>query len=173
MKISNPPLGVASVITANLADGAVTQVKMAYARCLLRNSVAIAVANGAGQPALTLDTEEYDTAALHSTAINTSRITIPAGFTLFRHGFCCSVNTIVALSVYQLIPFKNGLAFNTNGGVRIVPGGAADTLQLVYNSPWYVVAPGDFFELMPFQTTGGPINYWNQLRDYWYAEVMA
>src|SRR6185436_11148478 len=47
-------------------------------RCLATNSTALTVTAG-NTTALTLDSETFDVGAMHSTAVNTSRITIPTG----------------------------------------------------------------------------------------------
>jgi hypothetical protein len=118
-----------------------------FSGVLLDNSASYNISNNTAT-ALTFDTETYDTDAYHSTATNTSRITIPAGkagyFQVGGH-FEMNANTsgFRILSIY-----KNGSVYKT---VLATPSGLEPSMMITCP---ILLAVGDYVELFYTQTSG-------------------
>lgn len=123
--------------------------------CRAYNNAAISLANGV-TTAITLNSERYDNAAVHSTSSNTSRFTVPTG----------------AGGKYM---FMGNVAFAANGtGVRAINGRLNGTTTLSENSyapaaasifdteisfcTVYALSAADYVEMTAFQTSGGALN---------------
>lgn len=117
--------------------------------CRVHNSAAISVANGGVLVLMTFDTELYDTDTMHSTVLNTGRITI---------------NTAGVYQVSGCVGFTRGTDY-TQSGALIRLNGATYVVQTVVgtetiasdehfwralSAPYKFVA-GDFIELLAFQ----------------------
>ncbi len=112
---------------------------------------------------LTLDSEDVDVGAMHSTSVNTSRLTVPAGAGGFYVAFGQSSFAPNATGVRALELFKNGataLAYTQ----QISAG--AGTLA-AFNVLWAgVLAAADYVELRAFQSSGGALNVGNGTREF-------
>lgn len=98
------------------------------------------------------DTEVYDTDNLHSTSVNTSRMTIPTGWTWARVAGMVYVNNVtINVNFLQTAVYKNGAAFN-GYPIDLRTSGSVTMLTNVCSAPVPVVA-GDYFELMWFINT--------------------
>jgi hypothetical protein len=121
--------------------------------CHVYNASSISLTSGVAT-ALTFDTERVDVGGLHSTAVNTGRITIPAG----EGGFYLIGGTCEFASNATGI---RGLDIRLNGATYIArtknlasSGGAhyAEVATL------YQLAATDYVELVASQTSGGALN---------------
>jgi hypothetical protein len=117
------------------------------------NSANISVANNAVQ-ALTFDSERYDTASMHSTSVNTSRLTctVAGWYAIGAH----AIHDANATGVRGLYIRMNGATFI--GPVEGPAGataarGTAQTVVTVYQ-----LAVGDYVEAWAFQNSGAALN---------------
>jgi hypothetical protein len=124
-----------------------------FVGCSIRNSAAISVSNNTDQ-ALTFDEEAYDTDAMHSTASNTSRITIATGkggYYEFRWtGLWASNNT----GNRRLKLRKNGSTEYQSSALTV----KGDGLTGIATSIVVSANAGDYFELLAFQDSGGALD---------------
>lgn len=147
LRLSHPPAGTAS--------GANTGSRY---RCSLFNSGSQVVGTGGAGTALLFDSETDDVGNLHDTSISTSHVTIPAvnyrGVWIFIGQASFAAN---ATGVRHLFINKNAVALPGSATLRTVVSAASTEIM---NSLGYAVdpAPGDYFELMAFQTSGGNLN---------------
>ena len=148
--MSGTPTFAAANITGNLANTHID----AYA-CRVTNSADQSVANNTNT-ALTFDTERFDTAALHSTSSNTSRITVPtggAGKWMIGGHIAFAGNTTGARYVGLRVNGTDYIAFQ-----EAITTAATTTLGLCSVATLYALADGDYVELIAFQTSGGNLN---------------
>jgi hypothetical protein len=125
----------------------------------LVNSTTIAVNNNT-TTTVTFDTETFDTDAFHSTATNTSRITIPAGkagkYSIIQSGFFIGSNST---GYGALFLFKNGTQFCEN--YLYFDGASKSDLQLY--TTVLDLAEGDYIETRVSQTSGGTLSWYPQV----------
>lgn len=122
-------------------------------RTRLRNSVDITLAT-AVDTAVTFNTEDFDVGGMHSTAVNTSRITIPAGGQgYYELGGNLRFATN-ATGTRRISMFVNGV---TRIALVVLPAvtGVATCIQC---STFYQLAAGDYVELFALQDSGGNLN---------------
>jgi hypothetical protein len=126
-----------------------------WARASAYNSAAQSVPD-ATATALTFDSEDFDAGSMHSTSVNTSRITIPASkggvyLILGGAGFAPS-----ATGYRQLDIKKNGATTLTTITVPSNTGGSPTGVFQVH----FIVtlAAGDYVELIATQNSGGALN---------------
>ncbi len=123
-------------------------------RCRVYNSANISLTSGVAT-ALTFDTEVEDTGAMHSTSVNTSRITIPSGGAgWYRMGAC--VRFAANTTGYREVKIQ------ANGSVdlviqRVPNSGATDDSRVACHTEYPLVA-GDYIELVATQNSGGALN---------------
>lgn len=124
--------------------------------CLSYNAGAQSIPSGA-ITVLTMDSESFDTAGIHSTSSNTSRHTIPAGqgglwtCTVRAHG------AAFAAAQAGIILYKNG-----TGGTRIGADARAGTTgvnNIIECTVTLQMSAGDYFEAAIFQNSGSSQNY--------------
>ena len=103
---------------------------------------------------LSLDSEDWDLGAFHSTSVNTSRLTVPvggAGSYLIRGKLrfaAAAGGTLRGISIY-----KNGSAIKYHSHPVNNPVTADFEIASVE-----VLAAGDYIELACYQDTGGNLN---------------
>lgn len=122
--------------------------------CDVYNSGAQSCAN-ATWVAMTADSEVFDTNSLHSTSVNTSRITIPTGF-----------DGIWLISAYTAHAFNaaggRGLAIKKNGTsfelTNHQPAIAATYGNAITTCGTLSLAAGDYVEALTWQLSGGNLN---------------
>ncbi len=118
--------------------------------CRVYNNASINIAT-ATNTALTFNSERYDVGGMHSTSVNTSRITIPTGGGGVYHLGGCVVFASNATGV-------RAVWLMLNGATRIVqqaqPASSA-TDQAITVSCDYKLAAADYVELFVFQSSGG------------------
>jgi len=102
---------------------------------------------------VTFNDEFFDTDAFHSTATNTSRITIPSGKD-GKYLFTYNVNFAANSSGIRVINFKkNGTLFATT-----TIGATPTDKARVQGSMVFDLVATDYVELESFQTSGGSLN---------------
>lgn len=155
--------GTMSIVTrfvvsvVNAATGAVTLVNLsnigAFRGALATDSSEFTMTTGV-QADLDFDGEEYDTDNIHSTSVNPSRLTVPAGVT--RIQCWCRLDGTGDESfgdfIIQLV--KNGSGIPV-GGFHINLEQTTSLFKFTTISTVLFVNPGDFFELRVFQNSGG------------------
>lgn len=121
--------------------------------------VARQIANATVGVFLPFSNVEYDTNGFFNPAFPT-RLTIPQGVTEVRLGaqliFDTNQNGMRQLVIKKNYPSGGGWyagvpANNTRG----VPGTSTDINAW---TPWIIVQPGDYFEVEPYQDSGGVLN---------------
>jgi hypothetical protein len=123
-----------------------------FVGCRLFNSADQSLAN-ATATAVTFNSETYDTDGFHSTATNTSRITIPAGkggYYLFSAATRWPGGNSTGLRAQYL--YKNGVEIWA--GTFFAPTNTTVNETLIYTQIFSAVAT-DYFELFAYQSTGG------------------
>jgi hypothetical protein len=104
--------------------------------------------------AITFNSEDYDVTALHSTATNPSRMTVPTGagglYQIDGKIFYDANATGIRVARIQ----KNGALIST----QVTHPGTAAGQQCVAVSIRLVLVAGDYVELVGFQDSGGPLN---------------
>lgn len=125
--------------------------------CALRHSVTQSHATSSTWQALVFDTEDEDTAAMHSTVSNTSRITVP-------------VTGLYVVSAEVTFAFNaNGLravGFRANGSGTSGPNkkGRIQTWGVINSDTYLSVATtlklsaNDYLEVVAFQNSGAALN---------------
>lgn len=129
-----------------------------FATCVLSATGNVSCSN-ATETALTFSTEDLDTDTMHSTSVNTSRITIN---TSGWYEFCGYANfsNSSATGFRRLVLWKNGVGTGT--AVRQcleIPS----TIDVTTSLQWIQqCAGGDYFELGAYQSSGGAENVTNR-----------
>jgi hypothetical protein len=157
----NLPIGTtAQVLTA---DTTVSPYKVKWATpasstptfigCSVYKSALQAAAN-ATSVILTFDLEAFDTDAFHSTSVNNSRITIPAG-----KGGKYLVNSIVGFAsngsgIRSVSLYKNGSYIN-----ELVQGAPISGSSSYFNMSYVAsLVATDYLEIVVYQDSGGSLN---------------
>lgn len=123
-------------------------------RCRIYNSANISLTSGV-VTALTFDTETMDDGGMHSTSVNTSRITVPSdGAGWYSIGGC--VRFAANSTGYREIKIT------LNGSIdihvsRVPNSGATDDVRVTIHTE-YPLAVGDYVELNATQNSGGALN---------------
>lgn len=122
--------------------------------CRVFNSAAISIATSGTIQVLTFDSERFkNQAALHSTSVNTSRITISdPGVYMVTAGIEFANNvTGSRLAIFKL----NGTTFLN--GLEVPAAVGTETTVLTISTIWKFAA-NDFIEVWAKQTSGGALN---------------
>lgn len=125
-----------------------------YARALAKKSASQSFTGGAAAVAIQWDDEEYDTASIHDSVTNNTRLTVPAGVTQARLAF--NVQTANIAGVSRATVGRNGSTTPEVG----LPSDSCDTGgsdNLGAPGAWVSVSPGDYFELFLTQANTGSI----------------
>ena len=138
-----------------------------FVGCSLYASANIALGNDAS-PILTWDSEVFDTDAFHSTATNTSRITIPSGKG-GKYLLIASVGFAADSDGYRLGGFlKNGL----NNLYATQVANLSATIAPIINFSTIVEAVAtDYFEVQVNQTSGGNLNFLGGIANNRYSAI--
>jgi hypothetical protein len=103
---------------------------------------------------ITLNSERFDTDSFHSTASNTSRLTVPTGmggiYQITAQARFASNSTGIRLILVRL----NGTTTIAQQSMTAISGNETDmVLSTVYN-----LAAGDYVELLAYQNSGGNLD---------------
>jgi hypothetical protein len=126
-----------------------------YIGCSAFNSATQGISN-ATWTALTLDSENFDTTAIHSTSSNTSRMTVPSGKGgkwLFD-GYAEFASNTTGLRAVDL--YVNGVSSGPMNRVGSPPA-TADLFTLTTRNV-FLLAATDYVELFCYQASGGSLN---------------
>jgi hypothetical protein len=117
-------------------------------------SANVSTTNAAGT-IINFDTERIDTDAYHSTATNTSRLTVPVG-KAGKFALGCSAVFANNATGYRNISFrKNGASyFNNISAANVGASGNAGVMVTMV----YELLEGDYFEIDAYQNSGGSLN---------------
>ena len=157
----SPSMGDLAQLTKEQATGKFGDLPVGYRDLGVRafNSANISISNNT-TTAITLDSERWDTGELHSTSVNTSRITLTtAGNYLIVGIIEWGAN---ATGSRQVQIRRNGDSATNIGIITqgATPGGAGFvTTQVI--SIYYQLVVGDFIELFVYQDSGGALNVLN------------
>jgi hypothetical protein len=120
--------------------------------CRVYNSASIVVANTTWT-ALTFDTERYDTAAMHSTASNTSRLTAPVAGLYLITGHIAWGNNAVG---ERLVAIRHNDATDIANVSLFGTAGSTSSLMKTVSTVWKMAA-SDYVELRVYQSAGGSL----------------
>lgn len=125
----------------------------AQPRCVAYNSATQTIASGSNV-AITFDSEETDVGAMHSTAVNTGRITIPTGgdgvyLLIARVNFPAN-----ATGQRQVYLFKNGAQMTGS----IVPATSGSYQWLLEVTAVRALVAGDYIEVFAYQDSTANMN---------------
>lgn len=125
-------------------------------RCRVSNSAAISHTTSGTAQVLTFDTELLDSGGMHSTSVNTGRITVPTG------GGGMYVISATASFAANATGFRS-LQIRVNGVTTIAQQmpmcvTTAATQTHVNVSTMYPLAAGDYLEVLANQNSGGALN---------------
>jgi len=105
------------------------------------------------QQALLCDTNLIDTSSIHSTTVNTSRFTVPAGYA-GKWSIAAQAQWVPgSVGARQLSVFKNGVQ---QQGASVVGGVTSN--QSEYVEQTLQCAVGDYLEIYAFQNSGAPVS---------------
>lgn len=117
------------------------------------NSANISIAN-ATATLLTYDTERYDTDTIHSTSVNTGRLTC---FTAGKYAIFAVVQWAANVTGRRSLQIRiNGTTTIVNDSRMAVTDAGAGTVQAV--ATVYELAVGDYVESIVVQASGGALN---------------
>jgi hypothetical protein len=126
--------------------------------CLVFNAANQNITSGAfNNP--TWDSEVYDTDAIHSTSVNTSRLTVPSPYTKVELLGRMEMAAAAGGTVRAVDITKNGSGAYA-GYARVDSTSFSGTIntRIQVQTPMLDVVAGDFFEMRPFQDTGAGVN---------------
>jgi hypothetical protein len=114
------------------------------------NSGSISIPNGTA-PILTFNSERYDSNGLHSTSVNTSRLTAPsAGIYIIGAATAFAANATGMRSIAIRINGTTFIAGNTT------PAASGEQSMIVVSA--WSMAIGDYAETTAYQNSGGALN---------------
>lgn len=125
-------------------------------RVRVYNSVNISLVNATDQGA-TYDSEVFDTHGLHSTSVNTGRLTIPSGEDGYYH---VGVNGRFATSATgsrRIGIWVNGITTGTRIAHILVPPASGIPTVITLTTYW-PFSSGDYIETAFYQDSGGALN---------------
>lgn len=139
--------------------------------CRVFNSVDFSHNSSGSYLAVTFDSERFDTASMHSTVSNTSRITIPASSTgkyIVGGNISFAAN---ATGERRCGSRQNGTTFISLDAQPTASGASATELN---PNTVYAFTAADYAELMAFQNSGGTLavsfgaNYSPEFWAFWF-----
>lgn len=121
----------------------------------LTNTVTISIPN-VTETTVTFDQERFDTNALHSTSINTGRLTAPVAgkYLIFANVVFLANATGERVALVRLNGGTANIAYGNN-----MPGSGFASINL---ATVYSLAAGDYVELRVFQSSGGALTIGKQ-----------
>lgn len=165
------PISLGYDAIGDLADAVDAQFRAPIPACRVYHGANQSIANNLFT-ALTFNSERYDTAAMHSTSVNPTRITIPAAGIYSIGG---NVSFQAHATGYRGLGIRlNGTAYLASVLVPAVLGGVVGTeIDIAGN---YVLAANDYIELMVGHTAGVALNVMlapNYSPEFWATRLGA
>jgi hypothetical protein len=109
--------------------------------------------NNSSDTAVTFNTESYDTDGIHDNVTNNTRLTVPAGVSYVDIGYNLAWASGAADTLRASWITKNGV----NIGIGDYRSSKYEQRATVKTGP-IAVTPGDYFQLLVFQESGGALN---------------
>lgn len=122
--------------------------------CRVYNSASISIAN-ATPTLLTFNSEDFDVGDMHSTSVNTGRITIPTAGKYLIGATICWAPSVYTFLEARLI--KNGVV-DPFMDIDSAENGSGAGHSRRHLSTVLDCAAGDYFEIQVYQVTGGNLN---------------
>lgn len=120
--------------------------------------------------ALNFDSEDHDDYGMHSTSVNTSRITIPSGAGGVYLVSAAAVFATNAAGIRLIWIQKNGTTAVSTYAIQL---GQSANVAIVQTQCLIALAAADYIEAMVFQDSGGALNVGNattrELRNQFFA----
>jgi len=142
-----------SVIRGN--DNFDSNTGAAYRGAVITHSVGQSHTTSGAWQILVFDSEDIDTEALHDTATNNSRITVPTGVTKVRLkgqiDFASNATGNRGAFIY-----KNSASLGSALNQKAAISGLATQIQV--RSKTLIVSAGEYFELAGYQSSGGALS---------------
>lgn len=158
-------------VTINGTDATVRDVPQAFIGARVFNSTTQNISSGGGLTAVTYDSEAFDSDGFHSTSVNTSRLTIPAGLGgkyLIGGSWAFAANAngerYYTLRVNGSTEIAEARILNNTAG----PEATAQTISAIYD-----MAAGDYVEFTVFQNSGSTLasGTANRNRNFWIVKL--
>jgi hypothetical protein len=143
---------VDAIIAGNVEWGGF-QTAPTQPRCVVYNSTTQSLSDSTLTTML-FDTEDFDIGGLHSTSVNTGRATCPSSGTgiylvLAKVAYVANATGIRVVRIR-----KNGSDFTTQSTQAATAAG----VQVVQSIGLAALTPGDYVEVIGFQSSGGALN---------------
>lgn len=121
-------------------------------RCRVYNNANISHTTSGTQQALTFNSERYDTDTMHSTAVNTGRITFTTAGT---YAVFANIEFASNATGYRSLEFRiNGATFIAS---NVAQTNATQVTRMALYTE-YVFSAGDYVECIANQSSGGALN---------------
>ena len=122
--------------------------------CRAYNSANVSIATGAFT-AVTLNSERYDNAAVHDTATNTARFTVPSGGD-GKYVFACGAAVAASAGGIErnLAVYKNAATVAARCGAPF----SASIITFFSLFTVYSMSAADYFDMRVYQDSGGALN---------------
>ena len=150
------PSGDDTNIDLRLSGKGTGRVIIPFRGCLVYLDANQSIPNSSGT-SINFDQEDYDTDSVHDNITNNTRLTVPSGVTKVRltaRGYFATNSTGVrSLSINKNSGSYVGLAAASENSPSAT---SSDYINVI--SPVLIVAGGNYFELMAFQSSGGSLN---------------
>lgn len=153
--VTTPKILNANVTTAKILDAAVTVAKMAndFPFTWAYNNASISLVT-ATDTLLTFDNEVVDIDGMHSTTVNTSRLTcVRRGYYLIFSMLTFAAHATGTRYAYHILNNTSVMSYDAKNA--LAQAGVATNVQ-----PWclYPLAVGDYVETRAYQNSGGNLN---------------
>lgn len=135
-------------------------------RCRVTHTATVSASNTTNT-AHAWDTEDFDSDGIHSTSVNTSRLTIVTDGVYQLSGAISWAGNSTGLR-YQMW-FKNGASMGIDYQ-SVVAAGSSSTIVVPAPTAMVALVAGDYIELVGYQNSGGSLNM-NPAASYSYAEA--
>lgn len=124
-------------------------------KCRVYNSAAISITTSGADQALTFNSERFDADTMHSTSVNTGRITFTTAGT---YDVGCAVGFAGHATGRRTVRLRvNGTTVIAVDERPAVSSGIPDNTAIVL-STMYAFSAGDYVEVVVQQTSGGALN---------------
>lgn len=152
--VNNPTTGqVAPAAWGDAVRAATVYVAGGFAHCSIKESTPQTITTGSGSyTPLTSDEENSDIGGMHSTSVNTSRVTVPTGEGGLYTATACVTFADNQTGVRALAILVNGGASPQNAvAVTPAPVGFGTGMSIAAS---FVLVAGDYLEVGVFHTKG-------------------
>jgi hypothetical protein len=142
----------------------------AHRGALVNNSGLSQTITSSAVPAITFNTEAYDTDAIHDTVTNSDRLTVPAGVTKIKLSLqvCWEAN---ATGYRRALVYKNGSNAHFDGRPEVISTSVGSGLTEIQQaqSPVINVVANDYFDLRVNHNVGADLDVFTDQNRTWFA----